>query len=182
MTELLEKSSLRLNSKKVHGRMANVMADLLRKQLYVPNVFLNPKISGVPQVDVLAVDRAGSGDLHAVEIKIVFIFPTRSQLRTLLKPLKALPFHYKYLALPGFSTDLSDSKKFADYSELFDESGIGRVGIISFDHNILQESSAIDADSVALTVRPERFRVRGEKLAAIEKFLAKAKPDMEVRI
>lgn len=182
MTTLLEKSPLRLNNKRVQGRMSNVVADMLRKQLYVPNIFLDPKIPGQPSVDVLAVDRAGSGDTHAVEIKIFSIFPTRSQMRSLLAPLKALPFHFKYLALPGFAPDLSDSKKFADYTELFDESGIGRIGIISFDHKILQEPAAIDLNSVALTVRPERFRVRGEKLVAIEKFLAKTKPDMEVRI
>jgi hypothetical protein len=97
-----------------------------------------------------------------------------------VKPLKTLPFRYKYLALPGFSSDLSDSRKFGDYAELFDESGIGRIGIISFDHNILLESAAIDAQSATLTV--QRFRVRGEGLATIEKWLAKAKPDMEVRI
>jgi len=182
MTQLMEKSQLRLSQKRAHGRMANAMADLLRKQLYVPNVYLNPKIDGVPPIDVLAADRGGSGDLHAIEIKIFVVFPTRAQLRTLLKPIKALPFHYKYLAIPSFSPDLDDSGRFADYSELFDESGIGRVGIISFSHGILMNSAAIDSKLTVLTVQPERFLVRGGKLKAVEKFLSKAKPDMEVRI
>ena len=182
MTEILEKNQPGLSIKRAHGRVINVVADLLRKQLHIPNVYLNPKISGIQGVDVLAVDRAGSGDIHVIEIKILAIFPTRSQLRALLKPIQELPFHYKYLALPGFSTDLSDAKKFSDYAELFDDSGIGRIGIISFDSRILHISSIIDSSSVALTVRPERFRVNSDQLTSVEKFLAKAKPDMEVRI
>lgn len=182
MTQLSENAQLHLGQRRAHGRMANAMADLLRRQLYVPNVYLNPKIAGVAPIDVLAADRAGSGDLHAIEVKILVIFPTRSQLRTWLKPLKSLPFHYKYLAVPGFSPDLDDSRRFADYPELFDESGIGRVGIISFDHRILMDSTALDSKLAVLTVKPERFLVRGEKLEAVEKFLSKAKPDMEVRI
>ena len=44
------------------------------------------------------------------------------------------------------------------------------------------DSTALDSKLAVLTVKPERFLVRGEKLEAVEKFLSKAKPDMEVRI
>ncbi len=181
MTPLIEKVP-RLSNRRAQGRVINAVADLLRRHLTVPEIYLEPHISSVKPVDVLAVDRAGSGDFHAAEIKIFSIFPTRTQMRSLVAQLKTLPFHYKYLAMPGFSPDLSDFKKFADYAELFDESGIGRIGIISYDPNILKASSVIETNSISLTVRPERFRVRGEQLVAVEKFIAKANPDMEVRL
>ncbi len=158
------------------------MADLLRRQLSVPEIYLEPKMSSNPSPDVLAVDRAGSGDLHAVEIKIMAVFPTRSMLRPLVSQVKAWPFHFKYLAMPGFLHDLSDGRRFAEYSELFDESGIGRIGIISFNPDLLQSSAAVGLNSVAMTIRPERFRVPSEKLASVERFLTKAKPDIAVRI
>ncbi len=181
MTGTLEKSALRLSGRKVHGRAINAVADLLRKQLSVPNIYLEPKIASIPQTDVLAVDRAGSGDLYAVEIKTISTFRTRSQLRSVLEQIKLLPFHYKYLALPEFLANLDGPLKFADYPELFDESGIGRVGILSFDSTIL-DSSGSAASAVKIVIRPERFRVKAEKMGAIEKFLVKAKPDIAVRI
>jgi hypothetical protein len=181
MSEVLERSPLRLSSKKVHGRVVNVVAALLRKNLYIPNVYLNPKIPGVPAVDVLAVDRGGSGDLHAVDIKLVVELQSPAQRRTLVRTLKASPFHFKYLAVPQFA--ITDSGlDFTTYSDLFDDSGIGRIGILSFDSSILDASSMSGSAVAQIIVSPERFLVRGAKLTAIEKFLAKARPDMEVRI
>lgn len=182
MTEVLEKNQLRLSTKRIHGRVVNVVAELLRKQLQIPNIYLNPKISGAPSVDVLAVNRGGSGDLYAVEIKTAVEFHTRAQLRSILPIIKAQPFHFKYLALPQFLTDLNSRFKFADYSELFDETGIGRIGILSFNLNIFEASTFDATDAVREVLRPERFRVAAERLLPIERFLAKAKPDMEVRI
>jgi hypothetical protein len=148
----------------------------------VPNIYLDPRISGVPHPDVLAVDRAGSGDLHAVEVKTISTLRSRTELRSILHEMKDLPFHFKYLALPYFLADLKAPLKFADYPELFDESGIGRIGIISFDSSILDASSAANTSAVRIIVKPERFLVRGAKLTLIEKFLTKAKPDIEVRL
>src|ERR1700679_2106144 len=183
MTDVLEKTSLRLSSRRIHGRAVNAVAELLCRHLSVPEIYLEPRILGIASTDVLAVDRAGSGDLHAVEVKAITEFLSRSQLKSLLTQVKSIPFHFKYLALPSYASNLSDPHlRFAEYPELFDESGLGRVGIISFDPKILQASTVIDESSVVLTVRPERFRVRSEKLAAIERFLVKAKPDISVRL
>jgi hypothetical protein len=181
MTQLLEKNPSRLTPKRVQGRVVNVVAALLRKQLQIPNIYLNPKIPGIPAVDILAVDRGGSGDLHAVDIKIVVKLSSPVQRRTLLQDLKASPFHFKYLAVPVFAIDES-GLDFTTYSDLFDESGIGRIGILFFDSSIFDASSASSDSSVKILTRPERFLVRGEKLVTIEKWLAKAKPDIEVRI
>jgi len=181
MSEVLERTQLRLSSKKVHGRMVNVVAALLRKELHIPNIYLNPKIPGVPAVDVLAVDRGGSGDLHAVDIKLAVELHSPAQRRMLVQTLKTYPFHFKYLAVPEFAISES-GLDFTTYSDLFDETGIGRIGILAFNSNIFDVSSFDSTNAAKEILRPERFRVRGEGLVAIEKYLAKAKPDIEVRI
>jgi hypothetical protein len=183
MTPVLEATSIRLGSRRTHGRAINAVAELLRRHLSVPEIYLDPKIPRVSAVDVLAVDRAGSGDFHAVEVKAIGELLPRAELRRMLTAVKELPFHYKYLALPSYASNLADPHlRFADYPELFAETGIGRVGIISFDPKILIASTEIDRTSAVLTIKPERFLVRGEKLSIIEKFLTKAKPDMSVRL
>jgi hypothetical protein len=154
---------------------------MLRQRLHIPNIYLNPRIPGVPAVDVLAVDRGGSGDLHAVDIKLVVELRSPAQRRTIVQTLKAYPFHFKYLAIPEFAITESGSD-FTTYSDLFDLEGIGRIGILSFGSSIFDPSSFDSTDAVKEIIRPERFLVRGEKLTIIEKWLAKAKPDIEVRI
>ncbi len=181
MSEVLERSPSRLSVKRVHGRAVNVVADLLRKQLHIPNIYLNPKIPGVPAVDVLAVDRGGSGDLHAVDIKLAVELHSLAQRRILVQTLKAYPFHFKYLAVPELAITESGTD-FATYTDLFDSEGIGRIGILAFGPSISDPASFDSTDAAREIVRPERFLVRGVGLGAVEKWLAKAKPDMEVRV
>jgi len=182
MSPALERSTLQLSIRRSHGRVINSVADLLRRTLTVPEIYLEPKITGIQRTDVVAVDRAGSGDVHGVEIKILTIFPTRSWLRTLTSELKALPFHFKYLAMPSFGEKTEELARLVEYPELFDPSGIGRIGIISFDHQILEPTAVLDSSSATLTVRPERFRVSSANILPVEKFIAKTKPDISVRI
>jgi hypothetical protein len=182
MSIAAEKNSFQLSARRSHGRVINAVADLLRRTLSVPEIYLEPKIAAGYRPDVLAADKAGSGDLHAVEIKILTVFPTRTWFRDLTSELKLLPFHFKYLAIPSFGAKTEELQRLAGYPEFFDASGIGRIGVISFDHRILEPSGAIDSSSASLTVRPERFRVSGQSLAPIEKFLGNTSPDISVRI
>jgi hypothetical protein len=183
VNDILENRPTRLSIRRGHGRAINAVAELLRKQLRVPEIYLDPKITGFPSTDVLAVDEAGSGDFHAVDLRAMAAMPTRMELRRFLAEAKKLPFHYRYIAMPRFAADLSDPYlRFTEYPELFDESGIGRIGIISFSNKVLDPSAHIDETVAQLVIRPERFLVRGEKLVTVEKFLRKARPDMEVRL
>jgi hypothetical protein len=190
-----------------HGRAVNAVAEYLRKRLSVPNIFIKPK--GFPglSVDVLAVDHAGAGDLHAVEIKLdreveagfhelkakrplsgrkssglSFDEAAKSlheqhlpqKAREFHADLMAMPVHYRYLAI---SLDLRDNL-FGYFAPLglYSPDGIGRIGLITLSQvgDMLPE--------VRLEIAPERFRVAPKKVAAIDKVLGKAKPDMEVRI
>ena len=172
-----------LSARLIHGRAINAIAELLRSRLSVPEIYLEPRIASALRPDILAVDKAGTGDLHAVEIKVLAIFPTRTQLLSLTERLRSLPYHYKYLAMPSFGGEDGDTQRFAQVTSLFDSRGIGRIGIISFDPAILEDSSrSLSSDAVRLTVAPERFRVPPENLKSVETFLERAAPDMAVRV
>lgn len=185
MTQLIEKTPFQLNARRSHGRIVNAVADLMRRLLTVPEIYLDPRIAGLPFVDVLAVDKAGSGDLHAARILVADSpLPLSHRTRALhiirdLSKIKGDPFHFNYLVVPALQLDEESNLRFVPPANLFDKTGIGRVGIIAL-HSDSRPAGA--APAVTLAIKPERFRMREDRLSRVEKFLAKTKPDMEVRI
>jgi hypothetical protein len=179
------------------GRAINAVAELLRRELSVPNIYLEPT-SSLISADVLAVDRGGAGDLHAVEIKLErdldssqiqlwkasnpkepdqlkWIAKFGEKIHRIHHQLMSMPAHYRYLAIPVKSFDLvfGELGRFG----LFPEDGIGRLGII------LVTDRGVEPPTAEMSVVPERFRVDPAKLKSIEtKLLAKSRPDIEVRI
>jgi hypothetical protein len=163
--------------------------------LPVPNIYLEPP-SSLIAADVLAVDRGGAGDLHAVEIKLLNKAATppapRSSkqsspegllrhaqtevVRRAHRQLMAMPSHFRYLAVSAGSFDIWHSE-LLDLG-LYAEDGIGRLGLIA-----ISEGGGSNSPIATLVVTPERFRVDSAKLKPIEtKLLAKSRPDIEVRI
>ena len=181
-----------LTLRQKEGRAVNAVAELLRKTLSVPNIYLEPR-SPKLAVDVLAVDRAGSGDLHGVEIKVRDDLRVKnpSSLKVLNQQIKgrskrniaeirrqlmSLPAHYKYLAVSQSDCDLVLTEM---EPRLYSPDGIGRIGIIS----ITDQGEELPRAEIVIT--PERFRVDAAKLSKIEKNLInnkKVRPDIEVRI
>lgn len=159
-----------LSARVRHGRAVNAVADFLRSQLRVPNVYIDPSGTGLGGVDVLAADAAGSGDIHAVEVKILTRPTGTMTMRLYVEVAKTLPAHYKYLAIPRNITNTAADLK------LFSADGIGRVGIL-----VISESGD-QLPTVELAVKPERFVLDASKSAQIERFLSKARPDMYVRL
>jgi hypothetical protein len=185
------------------GRAINAVAELLRRTLSVPNIYLEPP-STLILADVLAVDRGGAGDLHAVEIKLERdLNPIEGHLRKSSSPeernklyqencntfyskfseklhgfhrqLMSMPAHYRYLAIPADSFDLAFGA-LANFG-LFPKDGIGRLGVITI------REKGEESPIAEMAVIPERFRVEPAKLRSIEtKLLAKSRPDIEVRI
>ena len=183
-----------LTLRQKEGRTVNAVAELLRKTLSVPNIYLEPRSSKLA-VDVLAVDRAGSGDLHGVEIKLGNALPSergknpantkaliqqrlhqRRIIVEISKQIMSLPAHYKYLAVPQSSCDLVLREM---GPLLYSPDGIGRIGIISI------TDQGEEPPRAEIVIAPERFRVDAAKLSKIEKNLInnkKVRPDIEVRI
>jgi hypothetical protein len=179
------------------GRAVNAVAELLRKRLHVPNIYLEPPRS-IVAADVLAVDRGGAGDLHAVEIKLepdfelksakkptdarefnqrqdTWLLSLRKKMKQIHGQLMLMPAHYRYLAIPGESKDLLLGE-LAPLG-LFSPDGIGRLGLIGI------TDRGDEAPVAELLIAPERFRMSPTKLGMIEaKLLNKVRPDIEVRI
>ncbi|MGA9069108.1 MAG: hypothetical protein WB424_02565 [Terracidiphilus sp.] len=196
---ILKEENLELTLRQREGRAKNAVAELLRRKLSVPNIYLEPPASLI-SADVLAVDHGGAGDLHAVEIKLArdlnpseeeWRRPSNSKelqanldswhpkysekLQKIHHQVMSMQAHYRYLAIPAESFDLAFGE--LGHFGLFSEDGIGRLGVIT-----IRETG--DKSPIAeMVVVPERFRVGPAKLKAIEtKFLAKFRPDIEVRI
>jgi hypothetical protein len=191
MTTVVKGEHRSLTLRQQKGRAVNAVAEVLRKRLLVPNIYLEPR-SPYITVDVLAVDRAGSGDLHAAEIRmdIEFVRPPapradapsmgwimhlrKGKMKEIHAHIMSLPAHFRYLAIPqGIRDALVD--ELGDL--LYSPDGIGRIGIITVTDRGKEPPVA------ELSITPERFRVDPAKLLNIEtKFLAKVRPDIEVRI
>ena len=175
------KSKRTLSPRLSHGRVINAIAGFLTKRLTVPELYLKPHIPGLSEVDLLAIDHAGSGDAHGVEIKVEVILPLPSTLKSRLAALKIMPVHYKYLAFNAPEANSPIREKLRENDELFDPSGIGRFGVLAFDAALLQSESTVVAEPIRFIVKPQRFLVRGDQLKTLEKFLSKSQPDIRVR-
>jgi len=169
VTNIVTPKTTDLSVRMRHGRAVNAVADYLRSQLRVPNVYIDPSGAGLGRVDVLAADAAGSGDIHAVEVKVLTRPTLTKEMRLWVETAKGLPAHFKYLAIPKNITNIG-----ADLG-LFSPDGIGRVGIL-----LITESR--DQLKVELAINPERFRLDASESVQIERFLNRAQPDMYVRL
>jgi hypothetical protein len=170
------------------GRAKNALQDYLIKKLLVPKVYLDADWDGV-SVDVLAVDRAGSGDVHAVQlfpldqgigIRAAFVLFANPSLRSadgLISPvegLRSLPCHYRYVGVVG-DGPVEHKLNVADYglSQWLAEDGVGRIGILYVD-------LSDDEPSVQVVLKAERFRSSKEILELADRFVAENTPNWQI--
>jgi hypothetical protein len=167
------------------GRAKNALQDYLIHKLLIPKIYLDAEWNGV-QVDVLAIDRAGVGDVHAVRmfhldpgagvrgIRAAFVL-FASGLHAPVEEMKSLPSHYRYVSLIG---DGTDARKFDPNGEIlwesFAEDGVGRIGILHVD---LSE----DEPLVRVILKAERFRSSKEIVDLADRYVAEHTANWEVR-
>jgi hypothetical protein len=156
-----------LSPEQEHGRAQNAVADLLSRQLIVPKVFFEAHWpSRRSRVDVLAVDRSGSGEIHVAEVK------RGRDLRAedLIERLMEIPAHFKYVAL------FDNPKNHRPHSHmLYSSDGIGRIGIIEVREEPLGNLNA------RISVQPERFKLDSSVYKMVDRFTANYPANMEVR-
>ncbi|HET9099632.1 MAG TPA: hypothetical protein VFN62_04515 [Acidobacteriaceae bacterium] len=165
------------------------MAALLMRKLIVPKIYFEPKAlasfkkpttyehlflppDSYRAPNVLAIDRAGSGDVHAVHLfpgQINGLKNLKNLAEFIQLFLTAFPAHFKYVAVGTQTTD------FVSKQQLFADDGIGRVGIIE----IVENPSA--PPEARIVVRPERFRVEHDWIEKFDNFQKKTHADMEIR-
>lgn len=156
-----------LSPEQQQGRAKNAIADLLSEQLVVPKVFFDAHWpSRRSRVDVLAVDRSGSGEVHAAEVRRGRdLKPTE-----VIERLMQVPAHFKYLAL------FDNPKNSRPHSDmLYSQDGIGRIGIIEVTED---PTGNLDA---RISVQPERFKLDSSVYKMVDRFTASYPANLEVR-
>lgn len=154
-----------LTPEQQQARGINAVAELLSHRLIVPKIFFEaPWPDSRSRVDLLAVDRAGTGDIHVVAVRVGIEEAVQS-----LERVKAMPAHYKYIAVIG------DRRYRVDDKALYAEDGFGRIGVVQI---IEDETGNLSAK---LVLGPERFRVDPIVLKSIDRFTSKHRADIEIR-
>lgn len=174
-----------LSERQQLGRALNALSGYFVRKLVLPKVFFEVSWAGEP-VDLLAIDRTGIGDVHAVRFvlhqRIPNATPYIEGTRTVtfdahdeVEKLLSLPAQYRYVAIidgTGANLDLNHSEPYRKAT--FAEDGIGRVGELYVD-------VASDEVTVKEIIKPERFRSTAEILALTDKYVATHIADMEYR-
>lgn len=116
-----------VSSRILEGRGKNAVAQFLSEKLVVPKIFFDARWPGrTTHVDVLAVDRSGAGDVHAVEIKV-----GKHHLATTLRDLIRIPAQFKYLAYFDRSGEKGLINPDSEPEDrLYAPDGMGRIGTI----------------------------------------------------
>jgi hypothetical protein len=158
------------------GRAKNALQDYLIRKLLIPKVYLDANWNG-KSVDVLAIDRAGVGDVHAVYI-VYQGHDVENALETVIANagIHLMP-HFLYAAVVY---DGTDKPRFALPERIIQKSlaedGVGRVGILYVD---------LSEDDPRLQVVPrlkaERFRSSKEIVEQTDQLVAEHAANWEYR-
>lgn len=149
-------------------RARDAVANRLVRHLTVPTIcFEAPWPGPDDHVDILAVDRAGTGDVHVVAIK-----GGSFDMKRTVERLMRVPAQFRWLAAlkRAFAPWASSSKAPAF---LYPRGEMGRIGLIEI---VKTEDDGLGAN---IRFRAERFRGNLSKEA--DAFLATHKPDIEFR-
>ena len=174
-------SSIQMMHDLGRGRAKNAVQDYLIHKLLFPKIYLDAEFNG-KKVDVLAIDREGTGDVHAVYI-VYQGTNVENALETVVAnivapppPAKILP-HFLYAAVvnngPGASKYVP-SEQIIQRS--FAEDGVGRMGILYVD--------LCDDDpkfQVRVILKAERFRSSKEIVELADRFVAEHTANWEIR-
>jgi hypothetical protein len=179
------------------GRAKNAVLSFLESRLIVPKIYLDADWGG-HHVDVLAIERDGVGDVHAVlvcsckylEDGHLNYLHHIEQMNRLIDRFMAVPAQYKYIvavgdylgsSFGGFVVSQSIRlQKLKEVSlpddireKLFAPDGIGRIGFVTIE-------AQDDTDpQVTLQIKPERFRAKIAKLA--DDYVQQHEADWEIR-
>jgi hypothetical protein len=165
------------------GRAKNAVLSFLEDRLIVPKIYLDADWDG-RKVDVLAIERDGVGDVHAV-----LLFANRykhdgelddghqwEMENKLLNEFANVPAQYKYI---GVVDGQSDRKRVSFLlvttinDKTFAPDGLGRTGFLQIDVTTDGESQ------VKVEIKPERFRAKIAKLA--DEYVQQHEADWEIR-
>lgn len=163
------------------GRAKNAVQDYLIRKLLFPKVYLDAEFNG-KMVDVLAIDREGTGDVHAVYV-VYQGTDAENALEAVVAnivspppPTRILP-HFLYAAVvnngPGASRYVPPEQI---VQKSFAEDGVGRMGILYVD--LCEDDPKFQ---VRVALKAERFRSSKEIGELADRFVAEHTANWEVR-
>ncbi len=163
------------------GRAKNAALAFLERKISVPKIYIDALWDG-QKIDVLAIDRDGVGDVHAV---LLFsrkytsdgrldLAEQQNTVDALVERFSSIPANYKYIA----AVDIEDGHFIALFQtaiteKLFSPDGIGRIGLLHINAAVEEEPE------IQLKLRPERFRAKIAKLA--DEYVERHTADWEIR-
>jgi len=169
------------------GRAKNAVQDHLIHKLLFPKIYLDADWNGT-KIDVLAIDREGSGDAHVVRIIAaephlvppqlgheLTMVSSNEEFDRYLEELKAVPAHYRYLAalIAGSkSKDYYAASRFQQAA--LAEDGVGRIGLLFLD-------LAGGDSAVKPIIKAERFRSTPRVVELVDCFVAANQANWEIR-
>ncbi|MFZ0708363.1 MAG: hypothetical protein WAM71_22375 [Candidatus Korobacteraceae bacterium] len=157
----------KLSYEQMESRGKNAVADLLARKLLLPKIFFEARWpSRSSAADVLAIDRAGAGDIYLVEVAAA-----NKVLDDLIERLKIQPAHYKYMALISSAGNYRPRE-----GALYAPNGMGRIGVLLLEED---HESKLSAREI---LAAERFRVAPEYIKQLDKFIDRQHADREVRV
>jgi len=165
------------------GRAKNAVQSFLIRKLLIPKVYLDASWDGW-NLDVLAIDRAGVGDVHGV--RLVPWDPGRRDnhgyssflektVSAAVEDFVGFPGHFRYLAVFSFEGNKQrwiPSKKIVNQSLAAD--GVGRVGLLYV--NVAEEDAEVE-----VLLKAERFRSSKEIIELADRYVAEHTANWEVR-
>lgn len=185
-----------VNDQQQLGRAKNAVMFFLERNLIVPKIFVDARWEE-QQVDILAIDRDGIGDVHAVLLFQSRFNESNSSLDDahyaqaidlLLNKLSTIQANYKYIGVigsfyeypalePHVTLKLKSRYLIPNAPEImaksFSPDGLGRVGLLAINR------SQGDEAEVRLDLKPERFRAKIAKLA--DEYVQQHEADWEIR-
>ena len=156
-------------------RAKDPISKLLIDYLDVPMIFFDAAWpANGKSVDILAIDRAGAGDVHVIQV----VKNLQDGIKRLPRLLK-VPGQFRWIAYP-FETedpeaDLAEYDRL-DNAPLFASNDMGRVGVIQVRPSENQHGEFLHG---LIAVRAERFR--GSYHEQVRRFLEKNRPDIEFK-
>lgn len=164
------------------GRAMNALQEFLIRKLLIPKVYLDAEWNGA-RIDVLAIDRAGSGDVHVIRMFLAdysnekYLWKLRSLVNEFRSSQNSIQSHYRYVAVVNHRQDMRTiSPEESTLRDSFAPDGVGRVGILYVD--------LCEADpklQVRVILRAERFRSSKEIVELANQFMETNTPNWEMR-
>ncbi len=166
------------------GRAKNAIQEYMIRKLLYPKIYLDADWNGV-RVDVLAVDRTGVGDVHAVKIATIpeeegtdwqyLVVRTAMIANEEGTQLHHLSVQFRYVAIVSFSPDIDRFDPNPELARrLLAEDGVGRIGILTVD-------MSADEPHVRTALKAERFRSSREIVELKDQFVAAHSANWEMR-